>query len=86
MGAVLRQIRVSDAYMREVDAFWSAAIEVEPQAVESIRTADPSDQKFLEAALGGDTDFLVTNDDHLLRVGYVGRTEILIPGSVMKML
>ena len=86
VSAVLRQIRVSDAYKREVDTFWSVAIEVEPRAVESIRTADPSDQKFLEAALGGDTDFLVTNDDHLLRVGYVGRTEILTPGSVMKML
>ena len=84
--AVLRQIRVSDAYMREVEEFWSAAFEVRPRIVESVRAADPSDQKFLEAALGGDTDFLVTNDDHLLRVGYVGRTEILTPGSVMKMI
>ena len=86
VSAVLRQIRVSDAYMREVDTFWSAAIEVEPRAVESIRTADPSDQKFLEAALGGDTDFLVTNDDHLLRVGYVGRTEIVTPRSALRLL
>ena len=84
--AVLRQIRVSEGYMREVDAFWDAAVEARPRPVESVRSADPSDQKFLEAALGADTDFLVTNDDHLLSVGYVGRTEILKPVSVLKLI
>ena len=83
---VLSTIRVRDSYLRSLEPFWEKAIEVRGAPVEPVRTDDPEDQKFLEAAAGGGTDLLVTNDDHLLRVGYVGRTEILTPKSAMRVI
>ena len=82
---VLHMIRARESYLRSLEVFWDRAIEVSG-APADVRTEDPDDQKFLEAALGGDTDFLVTNDDHLLRVGYVGRTEIVTPRSALRLL
>lgn len=82
---VLRRIRVRQSYVDSLEPFWRDAVEVGPAPCESIRTEDPDDQKFLEAALGGNADLLVTNDDHLLSVGYVGRTEIVHPKSALKM-
>lgn len=83
---MLRQARASEAYVRSLEDFWTAAEEVEPVSSESTRTEDPDDQKFLEAVLGGDTDYLVTNDVHLLRVRFIGRTEILRPPSLLRVL
>ena len=83
---MLRAIRIPDSYVKGLDAFWDRAKEVEAVPVDSIVVSDPDDQKFVEAAAAGGTDFLVTNDEHLLRVGYVGRTEILKPGSLCRML
>lgn len=80
---LLRTIGLPESYVRGLDAFWQTALEVQPVPVDPIRAQDPEDQKFLEAAAGGETDFLVTNDDHLLAVGYVGRTEILTPRSAL---
>ena len=82
---VLRTIKVPDSYLKSLAAFWDRATEVRGVPVDSVKTEDPDDQKFLEAAAGGGTDLLVTNDDHLLRVGYIGRTEILTPGSALKL-
>jgi putative PIN family toxin of toxin-antitoxin system len=38
---------------------------------------DPSDNKFLEAAIAGKADFLITGDKHLLKVRQFGKTRIL---------
>jgi uncharacterized protein len=83
---MLRKAQTSDAYMRSLEDFWAKAEEVEPEPSESVRTEDPDDQKFLEAALGGQADFLVTNDVHLLKVHFIGRTEILKPPSLLRVL
>lgn len=83
---ILRMIKASDAYINKIELFWERAKEVQGVPVESIQSKDPDDQKFLEAAAGGNTDFLVTNDDHLLSIGYIGRTEILTPVSALKLI
>jgi len=83
---VLNQIRVSQAYLDHMQRFWESAVEVSGVAAVGVISADPDDQKFLEAAVGSDADFLVTNDDHLLSISYVGRTEILPPRSMIKIL
>lgn len=83
---MLGQIRVRESYTQSLEPFWEAAVEVQGVAVDSIQIDDPDDRKFLEAAMGGEVDFLATNDVHLLRVRYVGRTEILKPASLMRTL
>jgi len=83
---LLRTAKIPDAYIRSLEDFWAAAEEVQGVSAGPVRVEDPDDQKFLEAALGGETDFLVTNDRHLLRIGFIGRTEILPPGRLVRLL
>lgn len=83
---ILHTIKVSESYLRWLEPFWEGAVEVNGERVDHVRAADPDDQKFLEAAVGGQTDFLATNDDHLLSIRYVGRTEILTPASAVRVL
>jgi uncharacterized protein len=45
---------------------------------------DPKDDKFLELALGGDADYLVTGDDDLLMIGQIGRTMIIKPNTFLE--
>lgn len=84
--AILKQIKLPEGYFQYLEAFWERADGVEPVKVDDIAIDDPDDRKFLEAAAGAEADFIATNDDHLLSVGYVGRTEILSPGSLARML
>lgn len=86
VSAVLAQIRMPESYFDYLQAFWDAAEQVEPVRVDDIAIDDPDDRKFLEAAAGAEADFLATNDVHLLSVGYVGRTEIIKPGSLATVL
>jgi len=83
---VLRTIRIPDSYLAKLEPFWERACRTHGVTVGYLTVDDPDDQKFIEAAVGGDTDFLVTNDDHLLKVAYIGRTEILTPGSLARVL
>lgn len=83
---MLRQVKVSQDYLEWLEEFWERAAKVDPVAVDDVAIDDPDDRKFLEAAAGGEVDFLATNDDHLLRIGYLGRTEILTPGSLARLL
>lgn len=83
---LLAQVRVSDEYMKWLEPFWSAAVLVDPVRVDDVSIEDADDRKFLEAAAGSEADFLATNDDHLLKIGYLDRTEILTPGSLARVL
>lgn len=83
---LLGQVKVSAAYIEYLDSFWAKAQMVKGIPVDSVRSEDPDDQKFLEAAASADADYLITNDDHLLRIGYVSRAEILTPSSAVRIL
>lgn len=84
--AVLRTISASREYTNRIAALWDRAELVTAVSLDNLQIRDPSDRKFLEAAVGGDADFLVTNDDHLLSVGFAGRTEVIKPQSALRLL
>ncbi|MBS3126006.1 putative toxin-antitoxin system toxin component, PIN family [Candidatus Woesearchaeota archaeon] len=46
---------------------------------------DPDDDKFIEAALEGKADYVVTQDRHLLRVKEFGGVKIVTPEEFLKM-
>lgn len=83
---ILKRIKVKPEYLARVELFWKNAVLVEPVAVEPVVVEDADDQKYLEASAGGDVDYLVTNDEHLLCIGYINRTEILTPSSIQKII
>ncbi|MDH7600732.1 MAG: putative toxin-antitoxin system toxin component, PIN family [Armatimonadota bacterium] len=83
---VLRMIKARQQFLQSLEAFWATAEQVRAVCVDTVRVSDPDDQKFLEAAVGAQSDFLVTNDQHLLSIGQIGRTEIVTPSRVMKII
>jgi putative PIN family toxin of toxin-antitoxin system len=50
---------------------------VEPTRTLDIVTADPSDNRILECAEAGNADYIVTGDDHLLRLKQHGNAPIV---------
>ena len=45
---------------------------------------DPSDNKFLEAAIAAEADALITGDKHLLKIKQFGKTNILTASKFLK--
>ncbi len=65
-------------YENRIDDFFEQLINVEPQSV-SVVIDDEEDMKFIEAAVGGKAEYIVTSDKHLLDVGEVGAIRIITP-------
>ncbi|MCL5103130.1 MAG: putative toxin-antitoxin system toxin component, PIN family [Armatimonadetes bacterium] len=77
---IMRNIRARDEYKATVSNFIGRAEQVSPWAEVDVRSDDPEDQKFLICAASADADYLITSDDHLLKLGHVDRTRIVRPG------
>jgi len=78
VARILRHAQASQAYRAKIDRLLDSSLEVEP-ATATVTTEDPEDQKFLECAVASEADFLITNDEHLLRLRGVDRTAIVTP-------
>ncbi len=68
---------------------WRSMIIENSQIVNSeinidIITADPDDNKFLEAALAGNTQYIVSQDKHLLNLKVYNDTKIITPEEFLK--
>lgn len=67
------------AVQREVETIRYFAEFVEPEENVSAVEADPDDDKFLEAAIAGNVDYVVSGDSHLLDLGIFRGIEIVDP-------
>lgn len=65
-------------YTDRISDFLDQTKEVTPASVD-VTIDDAEDIKFLEAAVGGEADILVSNDRHLLDLGEIGSTPIMTP-------
>jgi putative PIN family toxin of toxin-antitoxin system len=81
LWVVIRNIRAREEFAAIVSNFIGRAERVAPWAQVDVCTEDPEDQKFLVCAASADADYLITSDDHLLRLRTVGRMEIMKPGE-----
>ncbi|HIH31895.1 TPA: putative toxin-antitoxin system toxin component, PIN family [Candidatus Woesearchaeota archaeon] len=55
------------------------SIIVEPKEKIAIIKDDPTDNKFIEAAIEGKADFIITNDKHLLKIKQFRNVKIITP-------
>jgi len=81
LWVVIRNIRAREDYAAVVSNFIGRAAPVDPWAQVEVRTEDPEDQKFLVCAASADADYLITSDDHLLKLRTVGKTAIIKPAA-----
>lgn len=75
---ILRRLINDPVYKEGIGDVLAQAKRVAPKRVDT-EIDDPEDYKFLQAAVGGAADFLVTMDRHLLAVGEIGTTRIVSP-------
>jgi uncharacterized protein len=65
-------------YREKVGRFFSAVETVQPKQIQIV-IDDQEDMKFLQAAVGGQADVLVTSDRHLLDVGELDGVAVVAP-------
>lgn len=76
-----RHRRSADEVVRDVTRLRAVALLVEPGTRLNVITEDPSDNKFLECAVEGEADYIVSGGRHLLWLGRYQGIEILPPGA-----
>ncbi len=59
------------------------AIEVEPSEEVALIESDPADDRYLECALAGRVQFIVSGDRHLLELGEFQEIQILTPAGFL---
>ena len=64
---------------RTVEKLVSMAIIVAPAIKISVVKEDPDDDKILECAVAGGADYLISKDNHLLRIAKYGKVKIVSP-------
>lgn len=75
---ILSRLIADRQYRSRIEDFLSMLEEVEPESVD-ISLDDDEDIKFVEAAVGGEADMLVTSDRHLLDAGEADGVRFVTP-------
>ncbi len=75
---ILARLIEDEEYKHRIADFLDCTQKVTPSRV-ALTIDDPEDYKFLQAAVGGQADGLVTNDRHLLDVGEIEGIAIMTP-------
>ena len=72
---------------REAEANISKFTErVKPSQVIDVIREDPADNRILECAVAAKSDFIVTGDQHLLRLGRYGSIRIIKPADFLELM
>jgi len=92
IGRVLRYPRIAtrhqwnDAQLRVfIEDLTHVAILTPGELTLSAIAEDPSDNRYLECAVEGDADYIVSGDHHLLNLAHYRGIEILTPRSFVEM-
>ena len=67
-------------------AVYLRGITVTPQERVDVIQQDPDDNRFLECALAGHADYIVSGDQHLLKLGSFRKTSIVTPRTFLNRL
>ena len=75
---IVKRLIKDNIFKQEILEFLDSAERVEPELVPTM-LEDPEDHKLLDAAVGGQAQFLITEDRHLLEVGEWDGVKIIKP-------
>ncbi len=81
---ILKNVRAERGFQKRIQSLFMNASRVRPtQKIFAVKE-DPEDNKFLECALEGKADYLITSDRHLLELGEFAQTKICKPTQFLK--
>jgi len=84
---ILENSKASDKFIKKVrNKILRDEHKVEPRIRVKEVKEDPDDNKFLEAAIEGEVDFIVTSDQHLLGVGSFQEIPIYTPANFWQLI
>ncbi len=81
---ILRNIRAGEDFKQRVDKALAGGTKILAPGFLAVVKDDPDDDKFLECALYARADFLITSDDHLLRIREFEGVRIVKPADLLK--
>jgi len=64
-----------------VDMLDAISVHISPKRRLNVLTEDPADNKILECAVEADADYIITGDQHLLRLGRYKNVKIVNPSE-----
>ena len=76
-----RQLVTDEEYLNILDDFYESAQIVNPKNHNDLISADPEDNKLLDAAEEAQAEYIITEDAHLLDVENFDETEIVEPAD-----
>jgi predicted nucleic acid-binding protein len=82
----IRNIGATEQYRHQVDRILSDGTEVVSPGSRSSMPSGPESDKLLECAQTAQADYLVTNDDYILRLQSLGSTVIIKASEFRKLL
>jgi len=81
---ILKNVRAERGFQKRIQSLFMNASRIKPtQKIFAVKE-DPDDNKFLECALEGKADYLITSDRHLLELGEFAQTKICKPTQFFK--
>ncbi len=81
---ILKNVRAKREFQKRIQSLFMNASRIRPtQKIFTVKE-DPEDNKFLECALEGKADYLITSDRHLLELGEFAQTKICKPTQFLK--
>ena len=83
---IRKRVKYSDEQIERFVAFLAQfAIVLTPPTAIRVVAADADDDKFVELALAGEAQYLVSGDDHLLSIGQYQGIRILKPAAFLRL-
>jgi len=82
--SILKQVKVNKGFRERVQKFFKGARTVRVAREIPLVMEDSDDNKFLNCALLGEADYLVTSDHHLLKLGEYLGTKICKPAQFLR--
>ena len=83
--SILKNVKAGEDFRMKARRLFKGAYVIKPAKRVRLIREDPADNKFLECALEGQADYLVTSDRHLLKLGEFFRTKICKPSQFLKL-
>ena len=84
VGLILKNVSAESEFQKRIQSLFTNASQVKPTQKVFMIKEDPEDNKFLECALEGKADCLITSDRHLLELGEFAQTKICKPTQFLK--
>ncbi len=82
---ILKNVRAEREFREKIQSLFVNASKVKPTKKVFTVKEDPEDNKFLECALEGEADYLITSDRHLLELEEFAQTKICKPTQFLKL-